>query len=468
MRTIATLTAMLLSGTSLLAQAQTAPEAERDTDVIVVTATGRSAAISTTKSATPIIESPQAISIISREEIELRASPSIADALAYTAGVQAESFGIDSRVDEVSVRGFGAGGFSSNNNFVDGLRLPSGGQWTRPGFDSYALQQIEVLKGPSGALYGQTAPGGVVNIVTKRPTDEFQADFMLQGIGTTDLNNWNYQAAADISGPISSTLSARLVGLSRYGDTQVEDVKIGRRYISPSITWKPTDRTSWTILGQYQRDEGGSTFQFLPALGSLYKSNGGYIANDANLGEPGWNTFDRNQYLIGSFFSHQFNDAITLRNNSRYTHLDTIYRVVVLSGNTLTTCPDTIAGCIPGQTIGRRAVQGVGESDGIATDTQLEADHGPCRTYAACRLRLFPHRMGALSRSRRLLAGAAAARHLRSGAARIEQLCRQSVAANLYRNGEQPEGRLHPGPDQDRPSARDRGRTAGLGEGRHL
>ena len=57
MRTIATLTAMLLSGTSLLAQAQTAPEAERDTDVIVVTATGRSAAISTTKSATPIIES---------------------------------------------------------------------------------------------------------------------------------------------------------------------------------------------------------------------------------------------------------------------------------------------------------------------------------------------------------------------------------------------------------------------------
>lgn len=264
MRTFATLTAMLLSGTSLLAQAQTAPEAERDTDVIVVTATGRSAAISTTKSATPIIESPQAISIISREEIELRASPSIADALAYTAGVQAESFGIDSRVDEVSVRGFGAGGFSSNNNFVDGLRLPSGGQWTRPGFDSYALQQIEVLKGPSGALYGQTAPGGVVNIVTKRPTDEFQADFMLQGIGTTDLNNWNYQAAADISGPISSTLSARLVGLSRYGDTQVEDVTIGRRYISPSITWKPTDRTSWTILGQYQRDEGGSTFHSCP------------------------------------------------------------------------------------------------------------------------------------------------------------------------------------------------------------
>ncbi|MBR2268551.1 TonB-dependent siderophore receptor [Sphingobium sp.] len=373
MRRISIATALILAGTSTIVHAQAAPaEANRD-DIIIVTATGQSSAISTTKSATPIIESPQSISIISREEINLRASPTIADALAYTAGVQSESWGVDSRVDEVSVRGFGAGGFSSNNNFVDGLRLPSGGQWTRPGFDSYALEQIEVLKGPSGALYGQTAPGGLVNIVTKRPTDEFQANVMLQAIGTTDLSNWNYQAAADVSGPITSTLSGRIVGLSRYGDTQVEDVSIGRRYISPSLTWKPDDATTWTILGQYQQDKGGSTFQFLPALGALYPSNGQYIANDDNLGEPDWNTFDRNQYLIGSFFEHKFNDAITIRNNSRYTHLDTLYRVVVLSGNTLTTCPSSIAGCIPGQTISRRAVQGKGESDGLATDTQLEA-----------------------------------------------------------------------------------------------
>lgn len=143
MRRISIATALILAGTSTIAHAQAAPaEANRD-DIIIVTATGQSSAISTTKSATPIIESPQSISIISREEINLRASPTIADALAYTAGVQSESWGVDSRVDEVSVRGFGAGGFSSNNNFVDGLRLPSGGQWTRPGFDSYALEQID-------------------------------------------------------------------------------------------------------------------------------------------------------------------------------------------------------------------------------------------------------------------------------------------------------------------------------------
>lgn len=361
---------LLLATTAQPALAQTAKEQQPDD--IVVTATGQSAATSTTKTNTPIIESPQSISIISREEIDLRASPTIADALSYTAGVQAEPQGADSRVDEVSVRGFGAGGFSSNNNFVDGLRLPSGGQWTRTGFDPFALQQIEVLKGPSGALYGQTAPGGVVNLVTKRPTDRFQAEFMLQGTGTTDLDNWNYQAAADVSGPLTQNLSGRLVGLARFGDTQVDGVQNARFYISPSLTLRLGADTRWTLLGQYQRDEGGSTFQFLPAKGTLTATNGGYIANDANLGEPNWNTFDRNQYLAASFLEHDFGSAVTLRNNSRYTHLDTLYRATVLSGDTLTTCSASIAGCIPGQTIGRRAVQGRGESDGVATDTQLE------------------------------------------------------------------------------------------------
>lgn len=348
---------------------------------IVVTATGQSSATSSTKTDTPIIESPQSISIINRDEIDLRASPTIADALSYTAGVQAEAFGIDSRVDEVAVRGFGAGGFSSNNNFVDGLRLPSGGQWTRPGFDPFAIQQIEVLKGPSGALYGQTAPGGVVNIVTKRPTESFQGEVLLQGAGFTDLGNWSYQAAADLSGPLTGNLSGRIVGLARDGDTQVEGIGIGRYYLSPSLTWRPGPDTSWTLLGQYQRDEGGATFQFLPARGTLNPSNGRYIANDANLGEPDWNRFDRDQYLIGSFFEHRFGDGFAVRNNSRYTHLETLYRVVVLSGDTLTACPANIAGCIPGQTIGRRAVQGIGESDGFATDTQLEArfETGPVR-----------------------------------------------------------------------------------------
>ena len=166
--------AAYFSGAAWAQGASQQEDAERVEETVVVTATGLSTATSTTKTDSPIIESPQSISIISREEIDLRGASTIADALSYSAGVQAEPSGIDSRTDEVSVRGFGAGGFSSNNNFVDGLRLPTGGQWTRFGFDPYGLQQIEVLKGPSSVLYGQAAPGGIVNIVSKRPNETVQ------------------------------------------------------------------------------------------------------------------------------------------------------------------------------------------------------------------------------------------------------------------------------------------------------
>ncbi|WP_086613081.1 TonB-dependent siderophore receptor [Acetobacter indonesiensis] len=346
----------------------------REKEVIIVTATGRSRATSSTKTNTPIIQSPQTISIISREEIDLRASPTVADALSYTAGVQAEPSGIDSRVDEVSVRGFGAGGFSSNNNFVDGLRLPSGGQWTRTSFDPFALQQIEVLKGPSGALYGQTAPGGVVNLVTKRPTAQSKGELLFQGAGFTDMANWQGQASGDVSGSISKNgkVEGRFVALARYGDTQVDHVRLGRYYVSPSLTWHITPHTDWTILAQYQRDEGGSTFQFLPATGTLYPSKGRYISNHAFIGEPDWNTFDRNQFLLGSFLEHHFNRHFAIRNNTRYTRLDTLYRATVLSGDTLARCTSAITGCVAGQTVNRRAVEGRGNSQGVATDTQLE------------------------------------------------------------------------------------------------
>ena len=345
------------------------------TEIINVTATGLSHATSSTKTRTPIIESPQTISIISRDEIELRASPTIADALAYTAGVQSEPSGIDSRVDEVSVRGFGAGGFSSNNNFVDGLRLPSGGQWTRTSFDPFALQQIEVLKGPSGALYGQTAPGGIVNLTTKKPTEKTHGDFFAQTAGFTELENWQGQLAGDISGKLnhSGKIQGRLVAVARYGGTQVNDVTNGRYYVSPSFTWHYANKSSWTLLAQYQRDAGGSTFQFLPQTGTLLPSNGRYIKNNANIGEPDWNKFNRTQALFGSFLEHYFSQYLTIRNNTRYTYIDNLYRATVLSGDTLAKCPATLAGCVPGETVNRRAVEGRGRSQGVTMDTQAES-----------------------------------------------------------------------------------------------
>ncbi len=365
--------AFLLLASTALPQALQAQSAASSENEIVITATGRSTATSSTKTDTPLIESAQTISVISREEMDVRAVQSVSDALAYVAGVQSQTQGIDSRVDDVSVRGFSAGGFSSNNNFVDGLRLPAGGQWTRTSFDPFGLQQVEVLKGPSSVLYGQTAPGGIVNLVSKRPTFQFHGEMLLQAQGFTDLGNWRVQAGLDIGGPLGANVAARFVGLVSDGENQPDESGNSRYYVSPSVTFRLGPDTTWTLLGQYQRDEGGATFQFLPQTGTLNPSNGGRIPLEAYIGEPDWNRFDRNQYLIGSFFEHRFGDAFAIRNNSRYTRLDTLYRVVVLAADTLAACPPTLAGCIPGQTVNRRAVQGVGESDGFATDTQFEA-----------------------------------------------------------------------------------------------
>lgn len=349
-------------------------------DEIVVIATGQSAAVSTTKSAQPIIEAPQSISIVSKAELDLRPSPTLSDALAYTAGVQTSTLGIDSRTDSINVRGFSAGGFGTNNNFADGLRQLAGGGFARMSYDAYALEQVEVLKGPSGALYGQTAPGGLINLVSKRPTDTYHAEFMLQGIGYMELDKWNGQAAADVSGPITSSLSGRGVVLARSGDLPIDELETDRYYVSPSLTWTPGDNTTLTILGQYQRDEGSSTFFYMPLVGSLRPSNGRFIENGTNLGEPDWNRYNRSQSAVASFFVHRFSDQVSFRNNSRYMDLDVDTRSVQIEEvatsarpiGPLTSCPVTIPGCIPGQTINRRGLQTGGTAHGFVTDNQVE------------------------------------------------------------------------------------------------
>ncbi|MFC4256627.1 TonB-dependent siderophore receptor [Croceibacterium xixiisoli] len=371
---------LLLSAAALpqMAAAQDAVTDEQSANQIVVIATGQSTAGTSSRTDTPIIESPQTISIINRAELDLRGVLSVNEAIAYTAGVVAEFGGIDSRVDAIKLRGFEAGGFSSNMTFVDGLRLPSGGQWTQLAFDPYSLDQIEVLKGPSSILFGQSAPGGVLNMVSKRANTRGGGEVSLWANGFNDLGRWQMQAAADIGGSLTENgeLSARLVGLARDGKTAVDGVSNRRFYVSPSLTWAPADNIELTVLAQYQRDEGGSTFQFLPMTGTLNPSAGRTIENDAFIGEPDWNVFDRDQYLLGAFLKANLSDDVKLITNVRYTKVNTLYRAIVLSGDTVTTCPTTaqFAGCVPGQTVGRRGVQGLGSSEGIAGDMHLQGN----------------------------------------------------------------------------------------------
>ncbi|MBB4106031.1 outer membrane receptor protein involved in Fe transport [Rhizobium borbori] len=121
------------------------------------------------KADTLIKEIPQSVSVVGRAELDDRGVVNkIDEALRYTAGVAAEPFGTDPDTDWLYIRGFDA---TQTGMFFDGLNLFSYGFG---GFqiDPFALERVDVLKGPASVLYGGGNAGGIVDLVRKRPTDQ--------------------------------------------------------------------------------------------------------------------------------------------------------------------------------------------------------------------------------------------------------------------------------------------------------
>lgn len=132
-----------------------------------------------TKTDTPLIETPQSISVVTKEQIEKQGIRSIGGTLRYTSGVIGEWTGAgDTRYGGIQIRGFDA---TCTALFHDGLRLPSTSATNFFSLDPYGAERIEVFKGPSSVLYGQNGPGGLINYVSKRPTDAPLREVSLTG-----------------------------------------------------------------------------------------------------------------------------------------------------------------------------------------------------------------------------------------------------------------------------------------------
>src|SRR5690606_35076149 len=117
--------------------------------------------------------------------------------------------------------------------YLDGLRQTNG--YYSPRADIFMLDQVEVLKGPGGSLYGAGAIGGLINQTTKRPL------FETQGQVTASYGTWDrIQFGADLTGPLNQagTLAGRLVVVGRSSDTQTDYVQDDRVLVAPSLTWK--------------------------------------------------------------------------------------------------------------------------------------------------------------------------------------------------------------------------------------
>lgn len=309
-----------------------------------------------TKTDTPIAETAQSVSVIAREEMDARGAQNLNEIMRYIAGIGHESTGIDNRVDDFNIRGFDAGSWGDNVT-LDGMRAPQGSQFNRVMFDSWNLERIEVLKGPSAVMYGQMAPGGMVNQVSKTPAPNHTQVLRLGLDG-----HGQYSAAFDLGGGNADQRHLfRLVGLYRKGQMQIQHTDTEHGFIAPSYTLKIADSTRLTLLGLYQKDHGDSTYQFLPMAGTLVPTVHGRMKNRTFIGEPGWNTYNRTVWTTGWLFEHDFNDHWSLAQNARHTHVDSLYRGVITLGALR---PD-------GRTQNRRAIMAPGESDGQTIDTRL-------------------------------------------------------------------------------------------------
>ncbi|WP_342653062.1 TonB-dependent siderophore receptor [Pseudomonas sp. F3-2] len=266
-----------------------------------------------TKTSTPLSETPRSVSVVTRQRIQDQGSQTLTDILGYVPGIFAPPFAVGDGLagDLFSIRGYNATDYGYGL-LKDGLRLQGNRYDTTT--EPYGLERTEVFRGPSSILYGENAPGGLVNLVSKRPTETAQGEAKF----SYGSNN-RRQLGLDVSGPLTddNRILGRIVMLGRNADTQVDSVPDDRLYIAPSMTFNFDEDTALTLLSSYQRDRTKLLLGY-PAAGTLLNNPNGKIGKDQFNGNPNWDDFERESWTLGYEFSHQLNENWQFRQNSRY------------------------------------------------------------------------------------------------------------------------------------------------------
>ncbi|GAB2886678.1 TonB-dependent siderophore receptor [Paralcaligenes ginsengisoli] len=276
-------------------------------------------AVTASKTDTPLIETPQAVTVVTRDEIADQGAQGVQDALNYAAGVRSDAYGLDSRTDSFRIRG------SEPSVYLDGLRQNYNWYTSTTRTEPYSLERIEVLRGPASMLYGQGSTAGVVNMVSKLPLPESQKE-----VGVSYGSNNRKQIQADLTGPLTDdgTWLYRIVALGRKADTQVDYVPDDRLMVAPSLMWRPSASTSLTLQGLWQGDKSGSSSQFFPWEGVVLDNPNGAIPEHRFIGEPDWDRYNSTRSSFGWQFEHKFNDNWTVRQNFRWVKNKVDYRTL--------------------------------------------------------------------------------------------------------------------------------------------
>lgn len=274
-----------------------------------------------TKTDTALVEAPRSISVVTRQQMDDRNAHTLDDAVRYLPGITASSYGSDTRADWLRVRGF------EPTQFLDGLPLPKG-VYANPKQETWNLDRLALLRGPASSVYGQTPPGGLLDMVSRRPEAEASSEIQLQ-YGSDNHRQINFASTGKIDDEGQFLYS--LSGVLRDGGTPIDHIDDKRYNIAPSLTWNIDEDTKFTLLTQFTRDDTGVTSQFYPIQGTKIDMPFGKISHHKNLGDPDYDYYDRTYYALGYAFEHRLNDVWQFRQNLRYTKSDTSFQTVTVN-----------------------------------------------------------------------------------------------------------------------------------------
>jgi iron complex outermembrane receptor protein len=388
LRKLAVVVATAVAGMSTYAHAAETPKKEETITVTAAPAAQESAwgpaatiaarqSATGTKTDTPIQKVPQSISVVTAEEMALHQPRSVKEALSYTPGVAVGTRGASNTYDYLIIRGFAADG-QTQNNYLDGMKM-QGNFYNDAVIDPYMLERAEIMRGPVSVLYGKSSPGGLLNMVSKRPTTEPLKEIQFK-VGTDSL----FQTGFDFSDAIDDdgVYSYRLTGVARSNNSQQEGKGEQRYAIAPSFSWRPDDKTTFTFLSYFQNEPETGYYGWLPKEGTVDPlPNGDRLPTNFNEGAKN-NTYSRNQKMVGYSFDHEFNDSFTVRQNLRYaqnkTSQNSVYGYGMCSDPLYSSNPaSSPCASVPqsqwGHTLTRQYVIDNEKLENFTVDTQLQS-----------------------------------------------------------------------------------------------
>lgn len=314
-----------------------------------------------TKTDTALTELPQPIKVITAEQYEAQGAISISDTVKYAAGVLANPYGRDTRVDGFNVRGLDA------LQFRDGMR-DIFSYYASITSDPYNFSRVEIIRGPASVLFGQGSIGGLVNLVSKTPDFETRGEINLV-YGSYDRK----EVLGDVNLALADNFAVRVVGRVRDADTYVDHVPDDRVMFAPSIRWQPTPDTDVVLTGLYQEDDTGSTSQFLPIVGTFRPNTvaGEQLDRYTFVGKAGWDRYAGRSLQGGGSITHRFSDNVRLSLKARYIDSDLEYNTHYADSYTNPQDPFSVYGT-DGRTIGLIADASDARMNVFSTDNNLQ------------------------------------------------------------------------------------------------